>query len=61
MNVNLLFKSLWKLGHIPYAVFVNMLNCQIVPYVLYGAEIRGLKQVPDIERAHVFALKNKVL
>ena len=47
--------------HTICSVFMKMLNCQIVPCGLNGAEIRGLKQVPDIERAHVFALKNKVL
>ena len=57
MKVTLMFKSLWKLGQIPYAVFVKILDCQILPYVLYGSEIRGLKEVPDIERVHVFALK----
>ena len=55
MKVTLMFKSLWKLGQIPYAVFVKILDCQILPYVLYGSEIRGLKEVPDI--VHVFALK----
>ena len=48
MKVNLMFKSLWKFGHIPYAVFVKILDCQILPCILYGAEI---------ERVHVFALK----
>ena len=57
MKVILMFKSLWKLRQIPYAVFVKILDCQILPYVLYGSEIRGLKEVPDIERVHVFALK----
>jgi len=57
MKVTLMFKSLWKLGQIPYAVFVKILDCQIVPYVLYGCEIRGLKEVPEIVRVHVFALK----
>lgn len=60
MKVTLMFKSLWKLGHIPYVVFVKLLYCQIMPCVLYGAEIWGLKEVPDIEKEHVFAL-NKYL
>ena len=39
MKVTLMFKSLWKLGQIPYAVFVKIMDCQILPYVLYiGAE-----------------------
>ena len=57
MKVTLMFKSLRKLGQIPYAVFVKILDCQILPYVLYGGEIRGLKEVPEIVRVHVFALK----
>ena len=52
-----MFKSLWKLGQIPYKVFVEILDCQILPCVLYGAENWGLKEVPEIERVHVFALK----
>ena len=50
MKVTLMFKSLWKLGQIPYAVFVKILDCQILRCVLYGAEIGGLEEVPEIER-----------
>ena len=57
MKVILMFKSLLKLGQIPYAVFMNILDCQILPYVLYGSEIWGLKEVPEIVRVHAFALK----
>ena len=56
-KVTLMFKSLLKLGQIPYAVFVKILDRQILPYVLYGCEIWGLKEVPEIVRVHVFALK----
>ena len=52
MKVSSVFKYLWKLGHIPYDVFVKILDCQIVPCVLYGAETCGLKEVPEIERVH---------
>ena len=38
-------------------MFVKILDCQILPCVLYGAKICGLKEVPEIERVHVFALK----
>ena len=41
MKVTLMFKSLWKLGQIPYAVFVKILDCQILPYVLYMGAERG--------------------
>ena len=57
MKVTLMFKSLWKLRQIPYAVFVKILDCQILPCVLYGSEIWRLKEVPEIVRVHVFALK----
>ena len=33
-------------------------GCQILPCVLYGAEIRELKEVPEIERVHAFAQKS---
>ena len=33
------------------------MDCQILPCVLYGSEIWGLKEVPEIVRVHVFALK----
>ena len=52
-----MFKSLWTLVQIPYAVFVKIPGCQILPCVLFGAEIRGLKEVPKIERVHAFARK----
>ena len=54
-----MFKSSKRLGHIPYAVFVKILDCQIVPHVLYAAEICGLKEVPEIEKVHVLALEKK--
>ena len=57
LKINLMFKSLWKLGHIPYEVFVKVFDAQIAPSVLYGAEIWGLNDIAEIERAHVFALK----
>ena len=57
MKVALMFKSLWKLGQILNEVFVKILNCQILPCVLYRAKICELKEVPEIERVHVFALK----
>ena len=38
-------------------VFVKILDCHILPCVLYGANFCGLKEVPEIERVHVFALK----
>ena len=52
-----MFKSLWKLCYIPHAVFVKILGRQIVSSVLDDAEIFGLKEVPEIESVHVFALK----
>jgi len=38
-------------------VFVKILDCHILQCVLYGANFCGLKEVPEIERVHVFALK----
>ena len=35
------------------SVFVEILDCQIAMCVLHGAEIWGLKEVPEIERVHV--------
>ena len=43
MKVTLMFKSQWKFGQIPYAVFVKIMGCQILPCVLYGADILGLR------------------
>ena len=36
---------------------MKIMDCQILPCVLYGSEIWGLKEVPEIVRVHVFALK----
>ena len=38
-------------------MFVKILDCQILPCVLYGAEIGGLEEVPETELVSVFALK----
>jgi len=52
-----LFKTLWSLGDVNPSTFFKLFDSQIKPIVLYGAEIWGIADNINIEKAHVFALK----
>jgi hypothetical protein len=52
-----LFRCLWKLGQIPRDVFFKIYDAQIVPILLYGAELWGYQRYDVIERTHLFACK----
>ena len=53
----LVLKSLWKLRSTSTSVFSKLFDAQIQPSLLYGAELWGMSNNPEIEKAHTFACK----
>jgi len=56
-SVMQIMKALRKLGHMTPDIFYKILDTQIQPMLLYGAEIWGLDDCNIIEGIHLFALK----
>lgn len=52
-----LLKCLWKLGQIPSELFFKMYDAQVLPVLMYGAEIWGFQRFDQLEKAHLFACK----
>ena len=52
-----ILKAMWRLQSMKTNVFIRMLEAQVVPTLLYGAELWGLENPRKVETAHAFALK----
>ena len=50
-------KTLWRLRSSNTSVFTKLLDSQVQPTLLYGAEVWGLMKDPSIEKAHTFVCK----
>jgi hypothetical protein len=52
-----LLRGLWRLGFIQRNVFFKIFDCQVLPILLYGAELWGYQRFQILEKAHLFACK----
>ena len=52
-----ILKTLWALGSMNTIIFFQLFDAQVKPMLLYAAEIWGVKEVNNIESAHMFACK----
>ena len=52
-----ILRTLWRLGDFSATIFLKMFDAQMKPMLLYGSEIRGLKEYKSVETVHTFALK----
>jgi len=50
-------RCLFRLGDVPRHVFFKIFDAQIMPVLLYGAEVWGYQQFGDLEKVHLFACK----
>ena len=53
-----ILRALKKIGCNSPVVFFKLFDAQIVPTLLYGAEIWGYRKYEQIERVHLFACKH---
>ena len=51
------YKTLWKLGCSSTSLFFKLFDAQIVPSLLYGSELWGIKARESIEKVHIQACK----
>ena len=56
-GVSRVLKILQKLPYVPYRIFFKVFDAQIVPILLYGAEIWGMSDCSVIESVHKYAMK----
>jgi Reverse transcriptase (RNA-dependent DNA polymerase) len=52
-----ILRCLFRLGDIRSNIFFKIFDAQVVPVMLYGAEIWGFHTFGDIEKVHLFACK----
>ena len=52
-----ILKAMWSLQCMKTNVFIRMLDAQVVPTLLYGAEVWGIENSRKVETVHTFALK----
>ena len=48
---------LWNIGCFDINVFFKLFNAQIVPVLLYGSELLGCFDCPNVEKVHMYACK----
>ena len=53
-----ILRALRKINCISPVVFFKLFDSQVVPILLYGAEVWGYKQYESVERVHLFACKS---
>ena len=52
-----IFKVLWDIGCFDINVFFKLFDAQIVPVLLYGSELWGCFDCPNVEKVHMYACK----
>ena len=52
-----IFKVLWNIGCYDINVFFKLFDAQIVPVLLYGSELWGCFDCPNVEKVHMYACK----
>ena len=52
-----ILKAMWSLQCLKSKVFFRMIDTQVIPTLLYGAEVWGLEIPKKIETVHMFACK----
>ena len=55
--LSLLIKALRKIAHVTPQIFYKLFDAQVMPILLYGSEVWGLKGCKNIESVHLYALK----
>ena len=51
------FKVLWNIGCFDINVFFKLFDAQIVPVLLYGSELWGCFDCPNVEKVRIYACK----
>ena len=52
-----IFKVLWNIGCFDIIVFFKLFDAQIVSVLLYGSELRGCFDCPNVEKEHMYTCK----
>lgn len=52
-----ILRCLFRLGDVPSSIFFKIFDAQILPVLMYGAEVWGFQAYGDIEKVHLFACK----